>query len=95
MLDGSYRAFIYNHFSRDFSWVGSFKREAPITLLYVVTTNPGPLQSGQASTYILAAGFMHLFNNTMLELQDFLETEQGKRQALDLLHLGGNATEAA
>jgi hypothetical protein len=42
--------------------VVSFRREAPNTLLYVVTTKPGPLQLGYASTYILVVGFTHLFN---------------------------------
>ena len=40
-------------------------------------------------------GFMHLYNNMMVELKEFLETEQGQLQALDLLQLSENATEAA
>ena len=38
---------------------------------------------------------MHLYNNMMIELKEFLETEPGQRQALDILQIGGNATEAA
>ena len=39
--------------------------------------------------------FMHLYNNMMIELKEFLETEQGQRQALDMLQISGNASAAA